>query len=82
MAVFSELFPLQTPYAQRFECCEANPILNSFEVFTLWWVEECKLGIILADPYKVVHSKMGDFEVRFLSAKTCHAFKFPVVLIK
>lgn len=36
MAVFSELFPLQTPYAQRFECCEANPILDSFEVFKLW----------------------------------------------
>lgn len=78
MAVFSELFPLQTPYAQRFECCEANPILNSFEVFTLWWVEECKLGIILADPYKVVHSKMGDFEVRFLSARHVMLSNFPL----
>ena len=78
MAVFSKLFPLKTSYAQHSECCEANSILDSFEVFSLWWVEDCKLGIILVDPSEVVHSKMRGFEVRFLSAKTRHAFECPL----
>lgn len=33
MSVFSKLFPLKTLYAECFECCEAKPILDSFEVF-------------------------------------------------
>lgn len=52
-----------------------------FWSFSLWWVEECKLGIILADPSEVVHSKMRSFEIRF-ECKDVSWFWMPFVLIK
>lgn len=64
-AVFSKLFPLKTPYAQCFECCEANPILDSFEVFSLGWVEECKLGMSWLIPQKLSTTKWGTLKSGF-----------------
>lgn len=65
MAVFSKLFPLKTSYAQRFEYWKATSLLDPFEVFSLWWAEECKLGVTLAEPSEVVHNKMGALKSDF-----------------
>lgn len=78
MAVFSKLFPLKTSYAQRFEYWEATSIWDPFEVFFIvvgggiqtrdhpgWSLRSCP-------------QQNGGFEVRFLSAKTCHAFESPL----